>query len=198
MVKTGEQALPPELKRIKNTGSVRHAISKFLQVIFGRLFRIRGPLVTTKIMGRKAKDCWIFNFVLGNCILPKRLLIPAFAGTTIGSLSLTSLRLGKQFARAGLCPGAATTETSSWVRQQGSTVQSVPAPRAGFHGTACPCCLSMNGIRSPGRSPNDTNACYCSFWAETPTAGQGAVGLRPLGRLRIWDHMISGGYKNFG
>jgi len=34
-----------------------------------------------------------------------------------------------------------------------------------------------------GRSPNDMDAFYCSPWAETPTGGQNAVWLRPLGRL---------------
>jgi len=48
-------------------------------------------------------------------------------GQSVDSLSVTSPQLGKKFARGGLCPRAATTETSSWVRQQGSTVQSVPA-----------------------------------------------------------------------
>jgi len=68
---------------------------------------------------------------------------PEFLCAFLDSLSVTSPQLAKKFARGGLCPRAATTEISSSVRQQDFTIQSVPAPRTGFHGTACPCCLSI-------------------------------------------------------
>jgi len=50
------------------------------------------------------------------------------------SLSATFPHTAKKFARGGLCPRAAKTEYSSWERQQGFKIQSVPAPRTPFHG----------------------------------------------------------------
>jgi len=66
------------------------------------------------------------------------------------SLSATSQQRAKKSARGGLCPRAAKTGYSSWERQQGSKIQSVPAPRTAFHGTVCPCCLSIHIIQRPG------------------------------------------------
>jgi len=48
-------------------------------------------------------------------------------------LSVSSPQRAKKFARGGLCPRAAKTESSSWGRQQGFKIQSVPAPRTAFH-----------------------------------------------------------------
>jgi len=101
-------------------------------------------------------------------------------------LSVTSPQLAKKFARGGLCPRGAKTETSSWVRQQGFTVQSVPAPRTGFHGMACPCSLSIKGIRSPGAVAERYERISLQLLGRDPPGNQGAVGLRPFGRLRNW------------
>jgi len=65
---------------------------------------------------------------------------------TIESFVVTSLHRAEKFARGGLLSrprGGTKTEYSSWERQQGFTIQSVPAPSTGFHGTVCPCCLSV-------------------------------------------------------
>jgi len=110
-------------------------------------------------------------------------------------MSETSLKRGKKFARGGLCPRAAKTLHSSWERQQGFKIQSVPAPGTGFHlpamrarrvrrvGLRVLAAFPYTLFRARGRSPSDAAAFYCSPWAETPTGRQAAVWLCRSGRL---------------